>query len=123
MAEVQRVRLKKIYLGRIALFGLAYGSIIGVILGIIAAIFSFISLSGSGLFGMTLASNVVFKASLVIGLIVMILMVILSSVSFVIISAIYNLISRLKLMIDIDFMEYEEKSKEEIPDQKTASQN
>jgi hypothetical protein len=107
MAEVQRVRLKKIYVGRAAIFGLGYGLILGIIFGIIAVFVGFTSLSGQTILGINFGNDIMVGASIALGFAVLIGTIISSVISFIILSAIYNLVSKFKLMIDVEFMEYE----------------
>lgn len=113
MAEVERVRLKKIYVGRAALFGSGYGLILGMIFGIISVVIAITSLSGQVVLGIEFGSDILIGASIALGFAVLIGTIISSVISFVILAAVYNLVSKFKLMIDVEFMEYEPIAKKE----------
>ena len=114
MAEVERVRLKKIYVGRAALFGLGYGLILGIIFGIVSIVVAITSLSGQVVLGIEFGSDILIGASIALGFAILIGTIISSVISFVILAAVYNLVSKFKLMIDVEFMEYEAPVKQAV---------
>ncbi len=104
MKPTERIEVRKIYVGRAAIFGFFYGLVIGLIAAIIVII--------AGLFGFT--SNVPFISAggiILAGVIVAVMYVLISFIGSIISALVYNLISKLGGRIDIGLAEYEPRMK------------
>jgi len=109
MAEVQRVILKKIYVGKAAIFGLVWGAIMGLISAlffIICAMFLADAISSS--FGATFADLLV-RSIITTSFLTFIFFALMGCLSSVIGASVYNLVSLVKIRVHMDFMEFEEK--------------
>ncbi|MBI3334758.1 hypothetical protein HYZ97_04700, partial [Candidatus Pacearchaeota archaeon] len=103
--EVERIVIKRLYIGRAALFGLLYGAFLGIIMAlvILASAFASSNVEGYAFLAEFLGPGFIF----ILAFLVLIACAVLSCIGAVLTAVLYNLVSRFGGSMHLDLGEYD----------------
>ena len=105
MGEVERIEVRKIYVGRAAIFGLLYGLIIGVLFGIAIILMVLLGV-GSALNAFGIPLGLTTSTALIFAFGAVILYAIATCIMAIISAALYNLVAKMGGRIDLGLLEF-----------------